>query len=396
MHLELVLEAPVSGIPDHARAAWVMERGRRSLGRASDCDLSMPFAGDSVSPIHCVIERQDNRFVLQNRSPQGASVDGQWLHEGETAIIRDQSLIDLGNLTYRAFIRRDQAGYQSDPRSNLSLSSEQLTISAILSDVVPAGQMASGPLGPREVEDPLAFIKKPKPGTPTSRNVEIGWSGPPDPQSDAKLLPDNWWEEEGADTQLGHSLEHGLATRVSVGIGRAGSQGERAERAKAVRFDVPEGDAQPVDGVAMIAQLDGLVRQLQQAVEQSYAAMKLPEPKVSAEPFDGIADDGVIGRLESILARQLRLNEAIEGLFSESARFFDPRLVEVRAEASLKPRFGWLRQATYWRYYSSQFDRGGQKLSTADVLRRAYLEPELEDRAGASNAPKEGKIPDEV
>lgn len=396
MHLELILEAPRQH-HDGSASSWTLERGRKTLGRGADCDWQIKPADTSIAAVHCLIERQGDRFILENCSPHGASVEGAWLHDGQTAVLRDQSIVVIGNYTYRAAIHRERSEYHDDPRQNLALSSEPLTISSILSDVVPAGRIASGPLGPRELDDPLAFIQNPKPGAPSSRNVEIGWNGAPDPKKPSKLLPDNWWEEGEPETGLGHVLEHSAATRVSVGISRSVRQDEPAQSSTGITPNAVEPLFEPQLAANPSPRLDALVRQLEQALDQSFSTLKLSEHDgmVGLSFSDNHARE-LAGRLEAILSKQMRVNEALETLFSESARLFDPSIVEVRADAKQRPGFAFLQQATYWRFYSQQFEQGGKKLSTADLLRSSYLTSASDETGGEPSASKEGSIPDEV
>ncbi len=59
--------------------------------------------------------------------------------------------------------------------------------------------MASGVLGPRETDDPFAFVQPQKVERILIPQRDIGWSGPPaEPEKQGKLLPDNCWEETEA------------------------------------------------------------------------------------------------------------------------------------------------------------------------------------------------------
>lgn len=378
-----------------ARASrWVLERGRRMVGRSPECDWQLPENERSVSKVHCLIERKGDSFILEDRSSNGSVVDGVWLHDGAAATLRDQSIVALGNLSFRVSILGQQNSGQDDPDAKLSLSSETLTISSILSDIVPAGQMASGVLGPREIEDPFAFIQPPKATAPSSRNVDIGWSGPPEPAQQTMLLPENWWQETEGDTQFGHELEHVPATRVSVNVSRAAASGLVPERPA---IAAPELDALPSADTSRAVHLEAVLRQLEQAMEQAFATLRLPmQPFEEAQALSEPTWDPLVARLHAVLAQQLQVNASLERMFIESGRLFDPRILEARADAAEKRGFGWLREAAYWRHYAKQFENGSGALSAAELLRKTYLTEEFVDRGGTTRASEEGKRPDEV
>ena len=55
---------------------WVLERGRRTLGRSVDCDWQVPDAGRTVSKLHCTILRDRDGYLLRDESANGTRVDG--------------------------------------------------------------------------------------------------------------------------------------------------------------------------------------------------------------------------------------------------------------------------------------------------------------------------------
>lgn len=388
MRLELVPEnhGVHADIFDSQR--WVLVDGRRRIGRSSDCEWRLPQEETSVSPIHCIIERRGDCFILEGCGSSRPTVDGAHLTDGVATIIRDQSVIDLGKFSFRAVITQEISAHRDEVDEASPPGAQPLTISAILSDIVPAGGIAGGPLGPREVTDPLAFIQKPKPGAPSSRNVEIGWSGAPDPQSLTHVLPENWWQETDAENDLGHSLEHSAATRVSVGITRAARPLEPSEPTTNSVVELDRLEPSHVRDATQSARLESLVRQMEQGIGQASSAMQLRDLPVWA-PHDVSAtwEDALVQRLEAVLARQIRLNAALERMFSESARLFDPLTLEVRADSQRVRFMGWMKEAAYWRFYKSQFEGGTGRVSAADLLRRSHLALE-EDRSGEPSITK--------
>lgn len=388
MRLELVPENQGIHADIFGSERWVLENGRRTIGCSTDCDWSLPQGETSVSLILCIIERRGDRFMLEGCGSSRPAVDGAHLTDGVATIIRDQSVIDLGKFSFRAVISQERRAYRGEADEISSPSAQPLTISAILSDIVPAGGMAAGPLGPREVTDPLAFIQKPKPGAPSSRNVEVGWSGAPNPQSLTHVLPENWWQDGDIENDLGHSLEHSAATRVSVGISQAARPMEPAEPRAASTGELAGLEPGHVRDAARLAGLESLVRQMEQSIEQAFAAMQLRDtPVLAPHDLPAAGDDALMQRLEAVFAQQAQLNAALERMFSESARLFDPRMVEVRA-CSQRSRFlSWMKEAACWRFYNSQFEIGEGRVSAADLLRRSCLPPE-EDSGSETSVSK--------
>lgn len=394
MRLELQPEASSAS----SRAGrWVLERGRRTVGRSPECDWQLPEDERSVSKLHCLIERQGDRFILFDRSSNGSKVDGMWLRDGASAPLTDEGVVKLGNLSFRVLILGQKAVQQEDPDGKLTLSSESLTISSILSDIVPAGQMASGVMGPRETDEPFAFVQPQKSNASSSRNVTIGWSGPPEPEKQGKLLPDNWWEETEADNQFGHALEHTAAPRVSVSLSRAGSPNGSPQMESDPQTIEPETDRLPARNSALPSGFEARLKRLEQAMEQTLATLEMPVAlPFDSNPFLNPAGDPLTDRLSVLIAQQLRMNEALERMFKESGRLFDPRLLEARTDGQSKLPFLALRDAGYWRHYRRQFEKDGRALSAADLLRKTYLTEEAEELESPNSASEEGKRPDEV
>ncbi|SIQ49105.1 FHA domain protein [Rhizobium sp. RU35A] len=394
MRLELVLQNPTSAVPVHR---WQLERGRRTVGRSPDCDWQLPDEDRCVSKVHCVIERRGDSFVLVDRSSNGSQLDGLWLQDGASAPLRDGSMLGIGNLSFRVSILGERVAPQEDPDDSLSLSPETPTISSILSDIVPAGQMASGVLVAPERDDPFAFIQSPKSAAASSRNVEIGWDGPPEPDRHAKVLPENWWEETEPDMPLGHVLEHSAATRVSIGVSRASEVGGRRDDVRIVQAMEPDFEPLPGADASRSHEVELLLKPLEQALEQTLATLQISGAVPDANAPGASPGQGRLSsRLRALLSMQLRVNEAIETMFSECGRLFDPRLIAARADAEAGRGFSWSREAIYWRFYSRQFDTAACALSAADLLRKTYSTDEPKESAGVESASREGKRPDAI
>jgi len=352
---------------------WSFERGRRTLGRAADCDWQVPGDQRGVSTVHCIIERDAGGFLLRDRSANGSRVNGRLVHEGETARLEDRSRLELGGLAFAVHISGEGDRPVDDPDSRLALSDETLTISAILADVAPGGATATGILGERGGQDWVTDVPVPKQGAASSRNVEIGWSGPPDVNALQPILPNDW----NAESDLGSHLEHGSATRVSVPMARS----RPADTADAIGKPLPPNDdASDISQITQVGQkseqanrLNVALRRLEEALENGFAALDIELPADGADVFGLGAEQAAIARVDALVARQLRLNAALQAMLGEASRLMEPRILEAKVDAGsgLMP---WRRSRSYWRAYRAQFEKDGRTLSARDVLRAAMLQ----------------------
>src|SRR5512133_4388416 len=76
---------------------------RTAIGRASDCDVSLP--DPSLSRVHAVVERRGDGFLLLDRSGRGTRLGGRTVHE---AALEDGAELTLG--AWRALFRTRAAG----------------------------------------------------------------------------------------------------------------------------------------------------------------------------------------------------------------------------------------------------------------------------------------------
>ncbi|MFS2178607.1 type VI secretion system-associated FHA domain protein [Rhizobium pisi] len=372
------------------RPKWFFERGRRTLGRAPDCDWRLPEDRRSISKLHCSIERDRDGFLLRDQSANGSRVDGVTVHEGQIVRLSDRSRLEMGGLTFSVHISGDRDREIEDPDAGLMLSDEPLTISAILADIAPGGRTASGILGERAADDWALSEQGGKKGAASSRNVEIGWSGPPEIRSVTKLLPDDWHLE---DTDYGSHLEHGSATHVAVPI----AQRRAASVIETLKNDPqPEGEEFPALTIgrseAVPDQLEALVARLEEAVEGAYAVFEMNAPASGREPDfpaggqDALLDrgqDALLARVEALLSRQLKLNVALEALVQAADRL-EPRMLEARVGAEAW-RLPWGRDRSYWQAYRAEFEKDGKSRSIQDLFRDAM--------SGAVNGTQAGPRP---
>ncbi|MGH6862519.1 MAG: FHA domain-containing protein, partial [Phyllobacterium sp.] len=226
MRLEL-RQVQGTGTPGGAAQRWYFERGRRTLGRSSDCDWQIPDTTRSVSKLHCTIERDRDGFLLRDESANGTLVDGILVLEGETARLSDKSRLECGGFAFSVTIAGEKDRDVDDPAASLAISDESLTISAILADIAPSGQAANGIMGRRDGGDWADDRLSPDPEhksepVPSSRNVEIGWSGPPEMAGMQPILPNDWNDN----SDYGTRLEHAAAPRVAMPAARSRKQSD--------------------------------------------------------------------------------------------------------------------------------------------------------------------------
>lgn len=359
---------------------WFFERGRRTLGRAPDCDWRLPEDQRSVSKFHCTIERDREGFLLRDQSANGSKVDGHIVHEGESARLADQSMVEVGNMAFKVRISGERDEDLEDPEAGLLLSDEPLTISAILADIAPGGRAAAGILGERVAEDWSVPVATGKEGASPSRNVEIGWNGPPEIRSATNFLPDDWNTDEGSD--YGSHLEHGSATHVSAPALRI----RAVETLETVNDNVPPPEPLLDDfprlsigrGAELVERLEPLLGRLNEALDSAFATFEMEPPRAASEPdiFGRSREEALVIRAEALLDRQMRLNAALEELVREAGRQMEPRILEARIDAGSRGlRFApsWGRNRNYWQAYKAQFEKNGRAQSVREIFRDAMM-----------------------
>ncbi|RWX81500.1 FHA domain-containing protein [Neorhizobium lilium] len=374
MRLEL-REITGGAVPSTSRSKWFFERGRRTIGRAPDCDWQLPDDQRSVSKLHCTIERDREGFLLRDQSANGSQVDGIVVHEGEVARLADQSRLEVGGLKFSVHISGETDLDMEDPDAGLALSDDRLTISSILSDIAPGGRTATGILGERIGDDwPIAPSSR-KEGAASSRNVEIGWSGPPEIQSATKILPDDWYKE--GDSEYGSHLEHGAATHIAVPVSRT----RPADLPGTVNDNVPLSDTDDFAPLSIgrscdiASRLETLIARLEESLEGAFAIfeMETPRPDRGSGVITHDEDDALVARAEALLRQHTALNAGLEALVRESSRLMEPRILESRVDANPR-RLPWIRDRDYWQAYRAQFEKDGHALSVREVFRDAMMQ----------------------
>ncbi|NLS20123.1 FHA domain-containing protein [Rhizobium sp. P40RR-XXII] len=374
MRLEL---RQVSG--EGASKGWFFERGKRTLGRSPDCDWQVSDPDRLISKVHCVIERDRVGFLLRDQSANGTHVDGAAILEGETARLSDKSRITFGDVTFNVVITGEADRDIDDPAADLRLSDETMTISSILADIAPGGSTATGVLGQRGGDDWIASVpQSSKKSKSSSRNVDIGWNGPPDIAGIKPTLPDDW----NSEFELGSQLEHGPATHVSVAVARSTGR-DATETAKTI---VPANDIRTMDEADQgtddtsltlqfdpLRQLEALVDTLEQTLddEASIFGVENDSAHSSASLFSRERTDQLAERLRSLISRQSALNAGLENLVREASRIFEPRMIEAQVDASPRKAL-WRGSRDYWKSYRSRFEKDGKSISVRDLLAEAF------------------------
>lgn len=392
MKLEL---RPEGRNPVKGQSIWSLDYGRRTIGRSPNCDWQVADDQCRVSKLHCTIARDRDGYELSDQSANGTVVDGKLLLEGDKIRLRHGAVIDLRGHRFTVSIVGEPLPAAVDPDPATPLSNETPTISSILADIAPNGTTARSLLGDRQVEEPWkrreqadthfslnSIIGKagPQKEKSISRNVDIGWSGPPQTNGLQPLLPENWLDD---DTD-GSSMEHLAAPKTFVTIApplRRESQpapGEPQKHSAVDDFDAVFADPEdpPAARPAETPQADlqaerinaALVR-IEEAVGDSMTAFDLPSaslPDPSSTVGGGIAD-----RLEAIAERQEALASLLQTMMQAAGRAFDPRLLEARVDAAMPVRLPFLAGRDYWTAYRQMFEAEGRILSFRDFMRRA-------------------------
>ncbi|GAC1043790.1 FHA domain-containing protein [Rhizobium sp. No.120] len=362
-----------------ASKGWFFERGKRTLGRSPDCDWQVSDPSRLISKIHCVIERDRAGFFVRDQSANGTRVDSATIFEGETARLTDKSKIAFGDVAFTVVITGEADRDIDDPAADLRLSDERMTISSILADIAPGGSTATGVLGRRNGDDWIAALSQStKNDKSPSRNIDIGWNGPPDVNGIKPILPDDW----NSDFELGSQLEHGAATHISVAVARSSSS-ETVEAAKAV---VPANDARIAGGTDQgandttfalqfdpLRQLEALISTLEQTLDDEASIFGIDDNRTDASTslFSRERTEQLAERLRSLISRQATLNSGLENLLREANRMFEPRMVEAQVDASQRKAL-WRGNGDYWKAYRAQFEKGGKNISVRDLLAEAF------------------------
>lgn len=387
MRLELrQIEGPT---PQSDAAPWYFEHGRRTLGRSGDCDWQIRDTTRSVSKLHCTILRDREGFLLRDESANGTRVDDRLVAEGESARLAHDGRLQLGAFVYRVVVSGEREREIEDPAAGLPLSDETLTVSSILADVSPGGQTASGILPGRLAEDWLTETgpdaARDAAGAPTgpslSRNVEIGWNGPPALSDIKPVLPDDW----NAELDYTNRLEHSAATFVSVPVTRRAPRNDDGAVAAERSAPTPEpvGAPEPAGAPdpALLTRLEALLVQCEDACAEAFAALDVALP-ARAEPAEAVGagrEEALLAGLALLAHRQHGLAAAIAALLRDASQRLEPRLIEARVDAASRSP-PWLRQRSYWQAYRRLFSADGKELSVADYFRAVIVEASGEAR----------------
>ena len=371
MRLELrQIDGPSEG---GAPLRWYFERGRRTIGRSAECDWQIPDRSRSVSKLHCTLEKDRDGFLLRDDSANGTRVNDVTVQEGETTRLSEGSRLECGAFAFSVKISGEGYSEVEDPGIRASSGGENLTISAILADISPGGQTATGVLGSSLGDDWHIEIGHDAPDKPSSRNVDIGWNGPPD-TSAAGTLPEDW------NVDFGSRLEHASAPRVAMPATR--KQARTADKAAEDTADAIQAADGAEPGPAETGLRPGttfdydkwqrlavFVDRLDELSRSTFALLNVESEESSLEFLVQDPASGVTARIEALLARQTRLHTALEAVFKEASQTLEPRVVEARVDAESK-RLLWSADRSYWQAYKQQFEKDGKSLSVRDLMGR--------------------------
>ncbi|GAB1584262.1 FHA domain-containing protein [Phyllobacterium phragmitis] len=384
LRLEL---SPVQGpLSNSVGQRWHFERGQRTLGRSARCDWQIPDPQCMVSKLHCLIEADRDGFVLHDKSANGSLVDGILVQEGESARLSHGTVIELAGFTFKVSLRGEKDPEFADPDAGLVLGDEHLTISSILADIAPNSQKSHGLQGrgdawQESVSDTGAGLGHSGKSS-LSRNIEIGWRGPPKTAGEA-FLPEDW----NTGSEFSSRLEHIPATRTLIAFTRNSKADRTAAEAacgqepvtsipQAVSPDALQHDVLPMGAPASVADfpelLEGLTERLEQACRDLFATFDLEttDPLPSPDLLRLPGDKMVLARLEAVLSRQIALKTAIRGLIDEQGRIMEPGIIEARADA-IPGSSLWGANHTCWQAFKTHFEKYRKQLSPRDVIRQA-------------------------
>lgn len=373
---------------------WSFEHGKRVLGRSNDCDWQIADGERRISKLHCTLKRDGQGFSIIDQSANGTLVDGRLLLEGQSASLSAGSRIEIGNQSFEVAIIGEPDMDFGDPDEALRVSNEQLTISAILSDIAPGGRSARGVLGntgttddwPEDVE--RADLKK---GKSISRNVDIGWNAPPSSNAIGAVLPDDWNDEPGESSR--HEHTDALNTPVKVSRPSATARKE-FETIFAAPERMPDTEVLQPESSLPESQLKDLVCQLEKECAECLAVLD-----IATEANDRSQEASIGERLEAVIRQQRLLSTSLEHMMRVSTQRLEPRLLEAKADAgndlrSKIERKDWrgiVSRPDYWDFYKKQFEESDRQLSIRQFLQRAALgEEQKSDAAMGEKARHQG------
>lgn len=354
--MRLRLKQTSGAVQTAVKNDWYLERGRRTVGRANECDWQIHDDSCSVSKHHCTLERTMNGFVLHDESANGTKVDNRLVASGESAPLADGSHIVMGRYSFDVIIAGTLPDAIDDPDRELSLSDENLTISSILANVTSTGIGGHGILGSNGQSSELPGRRS----TAKRKQIPIGWEGPPQTDALKPVLPDDWNDETGLST----SMEHKDVIRSHAPRIRTQAQEDIAP--EAVTEPVVQTLAPHVD----LSALDAAIRKLETSLSDGEILLNTPQQPMPDSDPQQAAEAVLAQRLQQLVERQIVLNQRIDTLLDKAANLFDHALIEARADAQPR-RFPWIAEMAYWQAYCEQFLIDGKRTSVRDLLLKA-------------------------
>lgn len=356
---------------------WSFEHGKRVLGRSNDCDWQIDDSERRVSKVHCTLTRDKDGFTITDQSANGTLVDGRVLLEGQAARLSDGSRIEVGGQSFEVRITGEPDLDFGDPDGKICVSDEQLTISAILSDIAPNGRSARGVLGNAQIDDDWSQdVAQPpaKKGKSISRDVEIGWNAPPSSQSFGSTLPDDWNEEPIESSKH----EHTDALNTPVLVSRPSRSSAPAQDFDAVFVGAESSDEDEKEDLPLPQRSDDRLGELVSMLERECAEC-LAVLDIEADAGGSAEQSTTAARLEALIRQQRLLFTSLENMMRMSTQTLEPRLLEAKAMVgndlrSKIKRKDWraiVTRTDHWSFYKKQFEEGGRQLSVRQFLQKA-------------------------
>ncbi|WP_337270441.1 FHA domain-containing protein [Oryzifoliimicrobium ureilyticus] len=351
---------------------WTLEHGRRSIGRAADCDWQIDDSERRISKLHCIISRDRNGFILTDKSANGTYVNGNFVQEGDSVRLAHGSRIEMAGRAFDVTIAGDPEIDVTDPDPALRMSDETPTISSILADIAPGGRTSRSVLGDNRLTEELPQSGLEDSGRvrkTISRNVEIGWSEPPSSSNLGPVLPDDW----DADPTDSSVHEHTDARHIAVRLPRAQEKKVAADFEDVFPIDeqrIPEEPRRTDGQLQRLERLKKAVDRLEAEIIDSLALLDIdyaPQAVAREEQTEA----ALVARIDDLAVQQRALAAALETMMAQCTQQLEPRLIEAKAELEPQTWQGWLKRSDHWAHYKQQFEHNGRQLSVREFLQKA-------------------------
>ena len=167
-----VMQCPNSALGEHR----LIQAGRFVLGRASDCDWTLPDPERRISNVHCAVEFSEGHWLLRDLSTNGTFLNNvpNPIGRGQTRPLRDGDRVRLGAYELACRVEHD-AAHDDARRQPANVISAPIAPHAQHADIFSAPLPGLSPAGGME----RGFAQLPSGGastmqqTPTSSDADI-------------------------------------------------------------------------------------------------------------------------------------------------------------------------------------------------------------------------------